>query len=124
MNLIAFQKLIVFLYFCFSLTYKSIILSSFTVSTLCSVIQFYINVVFCQALQTTDTEVNYLRMIHLLFRVVAPVVRTFFDYEIEPKQLQNILNEHQMLLRKQYRQKDNIFDDAQWSLLFGKTKGI
>ncbi|CAC5403770.1 unnamed protein product [Mytilus coruscus] len=73
--------------------------------------------------QTTVMEVNCLRMIHLLFRVVCPVVRTFFDYEIEPKQLRNIVNNNQAILRKQYRQKDNIFNDAQWNLLFRKTKG-
>lgn len=69
-------------------------------------------------------EVNYLRMIHLLFRVVCPVVRNCFDYEIEPKQLRSILNKNQATLRKHYRQKDNIVDDAQWCILFGKAKGI
>ncbi|CAC5365748.1 unnamed protein product [Mytilus coruscus] len=67
-------------------------------------------------------EVNYLRLIHLLFRVACPVVRTIFNHEIHPNQLRRTLYKNKREIEKIYRRKDKIVDEYQWNLLFGHSK--
>ncbi|CAC5416347.1 unnamed protein product [Mytilus coruscus] len=70
---------------------------------------------------TTD-EVNFLRMVHLLFSVACSVVRMAFNHEIQPNQLRKTLDRNKTLLEKVYRRKDKIINDFQWNLLFkGET---
>ncbi|CAC5408778.1 unnamed protein product [Mytilus coruscus] len=71
---------------------------------------------------TTD-EVNYLRMIHLLVRVACPVVRMYFDKEIQPDQLRKTLDKYRSEMVTRYRKKDTIINDSQWSLLYGPYIG-
>lgn len=66
---------------------------------------------------------NFLRIIHLLFRVACPVVRMTFDREIQPNQLRNKLDRKKLLMEKLYRKRGTIINDYQWDILFKKVKG-
>ncbi|CAC5389978.1 unnamed protein product [Mytilus coruscus] len=68
-------------------------------------------------------EVNYLRLIHLLFRVACPIVRMKFNHEIQPNQLRKTLDKNKRKIEKFYRRKETIINDYQWDLLFGHFKG-
>ncbi|VDI45556.1 Hypothetical predicted protein [Mytilus galloprovincialis] len=72
--------------------------------------------------QITTDEVNFLRIVHLLFSVACPVVRMAFNHEIHPNQLRKTLNKNKILLEKLYRRKGKLINDFQWNLLFkGET---
>ncbi|CAC5424761.1 unnamed protein product [Mytilus coruscus] len=68
-------------------------------------------------------EANYLRIIHLLFRVACPVVRMTFNYEIQPNQLRKTLDKKKALMNKKYRKREKKINDFQWNLLYGSVKG-
>lgn len=68
-------------------------------------------------------ENNFLRLIHLVFRVACPVVRMIFNIEIQPNQLRCLLDKNKELLNKQYRKTEKKINDVQWDLLFPKVKG-
>ncbi|CAC5389986.1 unnamed protein product [Mytilus coruscus] len=72
--------------------------------------------------QLITDEVNYLRIIHLLFRVASQVVRITFNHEIQPNQLRKTLNINKAALEKKYRKREKIINDFQWNLLFGLGK--
>lgn len=74
---------------------------------------------FIADIVTTD-EVNYLRLIHLLFRVTCPVVRMFFNDEFKPHQLRKTLNRNKSVMEKQYKKKDGIISKDQFDLLYGQ----
>ncbi|XP_076081132.1 uncharacterized protein LOC143052043 [Mytilus galloprovincialis] len=71
--------------------------------------------------QLTTDEINFLRMIHLLFRVACPVVRMKFNLEIKPNQLRKTLVKHNFNLNKRYRRKE-IINCVQWELLYPQDK--
>ncbi|XP_063438791.1 uncharacterized protein LOC134719760 [Mytilus trossulus] len=75
-----------------------------------------------EQIRLTMDEVNYLRLIHILFRVACPVVRMRFNHEIHPDQLRRTLDKNKLEINKNYRMKRTIFDDYQWHLLFGHSK--
>lgn len=66
---------------------------------------------------------NFLRIVHLLFRVVCPVVRMQFDYEIQPNQLQKTLFQYKPELENKYRKKDDSISNYQWDLLYKNAEG-
>ncbi|CAG2195655.1 unnamed protein product [Mytilus edulis] len=61
----------------------------------------------------TKDEVNYLRLIHVLFRVACPVVRMIFNYEIKPNQLRSTLDKNKRKLEQIYRRKEKVLSDYQ-----------
>lgn len=66
---------------------------------------------------TTD-EVNFLRLVHLLVRVACPVVRMYFNKEIQPDQLRKTLDKNKQKIIKRYRKKNTILNESEWNLLF------
>lgn len=72
--------------------------------------------------ERTPDEVNFLRLLHLLFRVAGPVVRMIFNREIQPNQLRKLLDKNKAKLEKQCRKKEKI-DSYQWDLLYKNVKG-
>ncbi|CAC5385483.1 unnamed protein product [Mytilus coruscus] len=73
--------------------------------------------------ELTADEVNYLRMIHLLVRVACPVVRMYFDKEIQPDQLRKTLDKYRSEMVTRCRKNDTIINDFQWRLLYGPYIG-
>ncbi|CAG2211263.1 unnamed protein product [Mytilus edulis] len=68
-------------------------------------------------------EINYLRLVRLLFRVAHPVVRKIFDNVIAPNQLRTTLDRCKTLLEKQYRDTKIGINDFQWNLLYDQLQG-
>ncbi|CAC5424765.1 unnamed protein product [Mytilus coruscus] len=77
----------------------------------------------CQKGNLSMEEINYLRLVHLLFKVAHPVVRMIFDNVIAPNQLRNTLDRYKTLLEKQYRGTKNGINDFQWNLLYKPVQG-
>lgn len=67
---------------------------------------------------------NFLRIIHILFRVAWPVVRMAFNHEIQPDQLRSLLDKKRKLMEKTYRNKEKKINNYQWDLLYGHEKGM
>lgn len=74
--------------------------------------------------KVTAEEINFIRMVHLLFRVACPVVQLTFNHEIQPEHLQRTLNKHKAKMKEQYKKNENVFNNCQWDLLYKNTKGI
>ncbi|CAG2211280.1 unnamed protein product [Mytilus edulis] len=69
-------------------------------------------------------EVNYLRMVLLLYRVVRPAVRIYFNHEIEPKLLRKTLKKNLTKMKNIYRKKNHsVINDDQWNLLSRNNPG-
>ncbi|CAC5359909.1 unnamed protein product [Mytilus coruscus] len=72
--------------------------------------------------KVTADEINFLRMVHLLFRVACPVVRLTFNHEIQPKHLRRTLNKYRAKMKEQYKKNENVLNNCQWDLLYKHTE--
>lgn len=68
-------------------------------------------------------EVNFLRIVHLLFRVACPVLKMKLNDEIKPNELRKTLDENRLKMETQYRKNETIINDYQWGLLYNSVKG-
>ncbi|XP_071139634.1 uncharacterized protein [Mytilus edulis] len=85
-----------------------------------------ITAVNCEKVEPRVDDIKYyLRIVHLLFRVVCPVVRMYFNQDtcIKPEQLRKTLDTNKAQLRRKYRMKDFVINNDQWKLLYDHVKG-
>lgn len=68
-------------------------------------------------------DVNFLRIIHLLFRMALPVLKMKLNNEIKPYQLRKTLDDKRSEMETLYRENETIINDNQWDLLYNPVKG-
>lgn len=82
---------------------------------------FLVNAFISDSLPIDD--VNFLRIIHLLFRMALPVLKMKLNNEIKPYQLRKTLDDKRSEMETLYRENETIINDNQWDLLYNPVKG-